>query len=107
MTEPKGRIRVCAADDIKPGEILGVEISGLPKLAIYRVGDEFYCTRTSARTARVAERRGRPVGIRDRVHLARRQVRHPHRQAVRPALHRSTAHVSGVGRRGEVFIVVE
>ena len=38
MTEPKGRIRVCAADDIKPGEILGVEISGLPKLAIYRVG---------------------------------------------------------------------
>ena len=44
MTEPKGRIRVCAADDIKPGEILGVEISGLPKLAIYRVGEEFYCT---------------------------------------------------------------
>jgi len=44
MTEPKGRIRVCAADDIKPGEILGVEISGLPKLAVYRVGDEFYCT---------------------------------------------------------------
>ncbi len=44
MTEPTGRIRVCSTDDIKPGEILGVEIAGLPKLAVYRVGNEFYCT---------------------------------------------------------------
>jgi p-cumate 2,3-dioxygenase ferredoxin subunit len=44
MSEPKGRIRVCATGDVKPGEILGVEIDGLPKLAVYRVGDEFYCT---------------------------------------------------------------
>jgi len=44
MSKPKGRIRVCATGDVKPGEILGVEIDGLPKLAVYRVGDEFYCT---------------------------------------------------------------
>lgn len=44
MTEPKGRIRVCSIDDVKPGEMLGVEIDGLPKLAVFRVGDEFYCS---------------------------------------------------------------
>ena len=44
MTEPKGRIRLCSTADVKPGEMLGVEIDGLPKLALYRVGDEFYCS---------------------------------------------------------------
>jgi nitrite reductase/ring-hydroxylating ferredoxin subunit len=44
MTEPKGRIRLCSPGDVKPGEMLGVEIEGLPKLAVFRVGDEYYCT---------------------------------------------------------------
>jgi nitrite reductase/ring-hydroxylating ferredoxin subunit len=44
MSEPKGRIRLCSAAEVKPGEMLGVDIDGLPKLAVYRVGDEFYCS---------------------------------------------------------------
>ena len=44
MSEPKGRMRVCAVADVESGAILGVEIAGLPRLAVYRVGDEFYCT---------------------------------------------------------------
>jgi p-cumate 2,3-dioxygenase ferredoxin subunit len=37
-------MRVCAVADVESGAILGVEIAGLPRLAVYRVGDEFYCT---------------------------------------------------------------
>ena len=44
MSEPKVRMRVCAVADVESGAILGVEIAGLPRLAVYRVGDEFYCT---------------------------------------------------------------
>jgi p-cumate 2,3-dioxygenase ferredoxin component len=44
MSEPKGRLRLCAADDIESGEMKNVEIKGLPKLVVYRVGDEFYCS---------------------------------------------------------------
>jgi nitrite reductase/ring-hydroxylating ferredoxin subunit len=39
------RLRLCAADDIEPGEMLQVIVPGLPQLAVYRVSeDEFYCT---------------------------------------------------------------
>jgi p-cumate 2,3-dioxygenase ferredoxin component len=44
MTEPKGRIRVCSAGQVEAGGMLGVEIAGLPKLVVYRVGDEYYCS---------------------------------------------------------------
>jgi p-cumate 2,3-dioxygenase ferredoxin subunit len=44
MDEPKGRIRLCAADAVKSGEMLQVEIAGLPRLCVYRVSDEFYCS---------------------------------------------------------------
>ena len=37
-------MRVCAVADVESGAILGVEIAGLPRLAVYRVGDEFYCS---------------------------------------------------------------
>jgi nitrite reductase/ring-hydroxylating ferredoxin subunit len=44
MTEPKGRIRLCAADAVKSGEMLQVDVAGLPKLVVYRVADEYYCS---------------------------------------------------------------
>ena len=44
MSEPKGRIKLCGTDAVKSGEMLLVEISGLPALAVYRVGNEYYCT---------------------------------------------------------------
>jgi p-cumate 2,3-dioxygenase ferredoxin component len=44
MTEPKGRIRLCAKDDFKSGEMISAEIEGLPKLVVYRVADEYYCS---------------------------------------------------------------
>ena len=44
MTETSGRFRLCSAGQVKPGEMLGVEIQGLPKLVVYRVADEFYCS---------------------------------------------------------------
>jgi nitrite reductase/ring-hydroxylating ferredoxin subunit len=44
MSEPKGKLRVCAVSDVESGAMLAVEIEGLPKLAVYRVGDEFYCS---------------------------------------------------------------
>jgi nitrite reductase/ring-hydroxylating ferredoxin subunit len=44
MTEPKGRIRLCGTDDVGAGEMIAVEIEGLPKLVVYRVGDEYYCS---------------------------------------------------------------
>jgi nitrite reductase/ring-hydroxylating ferredoxin subunit len=37
-------MRVCAVADVESGAILGVDIAGLPRLAVYRVGDQFYCT---------------------------------------------------------------
>jgi p-cumate 2,3-dioxygenase ferredoxin component len=44
MTEPKGRIRLCAKDAVKSGEMISAEIEGLPKLVVYRVADEYYCS---------------------------------------------------------------
>jgi p-cumate 2,3-dioxygenase ferredoxin subunit len=44
MSEPKGRQRVCAVADVESGAMLSVNIEGLPRLAVYRVGDQFYCT---------------------------------------------------------------
>lgn len=44
MSEPSGRIRLCDAADIDSGEMISVEIEGLPKLAVYRVGSEYYCS---------------------------------------------------------------
>lgn len=44
MTEPKGRFRVCGTSDVQSGGMINAEIEGLPKLVIYRVGDEFYCS---------------------------------------------------------------
>jgi p-cumate 2,3-dioxygenase ferredoxin subunit len=45
MSEAKSRVRLCAVDDIEPGEMLQVTSPGLPPLAVYRVNDEeFYCT---------------------------------------------------------------
>jgi p-cumate 2,3-dioxygenase ferredoxin component len=44
MGEPKGRIKLCDATAVGSGEMTSVEIDGLPKLVVYRVGDEYYCT---------------------------------------------------------------
>jgi len=44
MTEPKGHLKLCGANDVASGEMINVEIEGLPKLVVYRVGDEFYCS---------------------------------------------------------------
>jgi p-cumate 2,3-dioxygenase ferredoxin component len=44
MSEPKGKIKVCDATAVGSGEMIGVEIEGLPKLAVYRIGDEYYCS---------------------------------------------------------------
>ena len=44
MSDAKRLVRVCARDDVDSGAILQVSVEGLPTLAVYRVGDEFYCT---------------------------------------------------------------
>jgi p-cumate 2,3-dioxygenase ferredoxin component len=44
MTDINGHLRLCSTEQIKPGEMLGVELPGLPKLVVYRVADEFYCS---------------------------------------------------------------
>lgn len=44
MSEPSGRIRLCGADEVESGGMLGLEIEGLPKLAVYRVESEYYCS---------------------------------------------------------------
>jgi p-cumate 2,3-dioxygenase ferredoxin subunit len=44
MTAINGRFRLCSAGQIKPGEMLGVEVPGRPKLVVYRVADEFFCS---------------------------------------------------------------
>jgi len=44
LSEPKGRLRVCGVADVESGAIISVQIEGLPKLAVYRVGEEFYCS---------------------------------------------------------------
>ena len=44
MTEPKGKIRLCAADEVDSGAMLQVNVDGLPRLVVYRVGSEYYCT---------------------------------------------------------------
>ncbi len=37
-------IKVCQVDDVKPGEMLGIEDDKLPPVAIYNVDGEFYAT---------------------------------------------------------------
>lgn len=37
-------IKVCDVDDVKPGEMLPIEVDGLPPVAIYNVDGEFYAT---------------------------------------------------------------
>jgi nitrite reductase/ring-hydroxylating ferredoxin subunit len=44
MSAAKRLVRICCRDDIDSGAILQVSVAGLPTLAIYRLGDEFYCT---------------------------------------------------------------
>src|SRR5258705_6504576 len=44
MTDITGHFRLCSTEHIKPGEMLGIEVPGLPKLVVYRVADEFYCS---------------------------------------------------------------
>lgn len=44
MSEAKSRARLCAVDDVENGEMLQVNVAGLPTLAVYRVDDEFFCT---------------------------------------------------------------
>ena len=44
MGDSKRLVRVCSRDDVESGAMFQVSMPGLPKLAIYRVGDEFYCT---------------------------------------------------------------
>jgi nitrite reductase/ring-hydroxylating ferredoxin subunit len=44
MSEAKTRVRLCAVDDVETGAMLQVSAPGLPSLAVYRVGEEFYCT---------------------------------------------------------------
>lgn len=38
------QIEVCKVDDLKPGEMLGIEMDELPPLAIYNVDGDFYAT---------------------------------------------------------------
>lgn len=44
MSDAKRLIRVCSRDDVEPGAMLQVSLEGLPALAVYRLGEEFYCT---------------------------------------------------------------
>ena len=44
MNETSGRVRLCSTEQLNPGEMLGIEVPGLPKLVVYRVADEFYCS---------------------------------------------------------------
>jgi p-cumate 2,3-dioxygenase ferredoxin component len=44
MSEPKGRLRVCGVGDVESNAMISVSIEGLPRLAVYRVGDQFFCT---------------------------------------------------------------
>jgi len=44
MSESAGRKRVCSVADVESGAMISVDIEGLPRLAVYRVGEEFYCT---------------------------------------------------------------
>jgi nitrite reductase/ring-hydroxylating ferredoxin subunit len=37
-------MRVCGVADVEPGAVIPVDVEGLPRLAVYRVGDEFFCT---------------------------------------------------------------
>ena len=44
MVDAKRLVRVCSRDDVESGATFQVNMPDLPKLAIYRVGDQFYCT---------------------------------------------------------------
>lgn len=37
-------VKVCSVDDVPPGEMLGIEMDGLPPVAIYNVDGEFFAT---------------------------------------------------------------
>lgn len=37
-------IKVCEAAEVSPGEMLPVDVDGLPTLAVYHVGGEYYVT---------------------------------------------------------------
>lgn len=38
------RVRVCGKQEVAPGEMLGLEIPGLPPLAAFNIDGEIYCT---------------------------------------------------------------
>ena len=39
-----GFVKACNADSVKPGEMMAVESEGLPPIALYNVGGEFFAT---------------------------------------------------------------
>ena len=44
MTEHRRRIRLCSTHELEPGAMKSVDIDGLPRLAVYRMGNEFFCS---------------------------------------------------------------
>jgi p-cumate 2,3-dioxygenase ferredoxin component len=44
MSNTVRRVRLCSADDVEPGGAMQVVPEGLPPVAVFRVGDAFYCT---------------------------------------------------------------
>lgn len=44
MSETKGRLRLCAVSDVHPGDMIAVDVAGLPRLVVYRIGAQFYCS---------------------------------------------------------------
>ena len=37
-------VRVCDADAVKPGEMMAVDVEGLPPVALYNIDGEFFAT---------------------------------------------------------------
>jgi len=37
-------VRVCDADAVQPGEMMAVEVEGLPSVALYNIDGEFFAT---------------------------------------------------------------
>jgi nitrite reductase/ring-hydroxylating ferredoxin subunit len=44
MVQAKRRLRLCAAGDIESGGMISVDIAEMPRLVVYRIGEEFYCS---------------------------------------------------------------
>jgi ethylbenzene dioxygenase ferredoxin subunit len=42
--EDMNLIKVCETADVRPGEMIPVDVDGFPPLAVYNVGDKFYLT---------------------------------------------------------------